>query len=136
METQKIKETLPVTRTLRATVTEDLLAVRVGSGTLRVLGTPVLARLYEQAAQELAGLYCDVGMTTVGTALSLSHDAPTPCGMDFSVTVTLVGHEGRVFTFALEAADATGLISKGTHTRVAVPAEKFQAKADGRRNRP
>ena len=41
METQKIKETLPVTRTLRATVTEDLLAVRVGSGTLRVLGTPV-----------------------------------------------------------------------------------------------
>lgn len=83
MDTQETKNALPVTRTLRATVTEDLLAVRVGSGTLRVLGTPVLARLYEQAAQELAGLYCDVGMTTVGTALSLSHDAPTPCGMDF-----------------------------------------------------
>jgi fluoroacetyl-CoA thioesterase len=134
MNEAKKKQALPVTRTLHASVTEEMLAIHVGSGTLRVLGTPVLARLYEQAAQELAGLYCDAGTTTVGTAISLSHDAPTPCGMEFSVTVTLVKHEGRLFEFALEAADATGPISKGTHTRVAVYAEKFQAKADAKGN--
>lgn len=113
-------------------VTEDMLAVRVGSGTLKVLGTPVLAMLYENAAMQLAAEYCEPGATTVGCALSLSHDAPTPLGMEFTVTVTLVQQEKRVFEFALEASDERGIISKGTHTRVAVMAEKFQQKANAK----
>ena len=127
METAK-----PVSKTLTQTVTEDMLAVRVGSGTLRVLGTPVLARLYEQAAQLLAGTYCEAGTTTVGCSLSLSHDAPTPLGMEFTVTATLVKHEGRIFEFDLEATDAKGVISRGKHTRAAVFSDKFQAKADAK----
>ncbi|MEE3381711.1 MAG: hotdog domain-containing protein [Succiniclasticum sp.] len=127
METAK-----PVSKTLTQTVTEDMLAVRVGSGTLRVLGTPVLARLYEQAAQLLAGTYCEAGTTTVGSFISLSHDAPTPLGMAFTVTATLTKHEGRIFEFDLEAKDETGVISRGRHTRVAVYSEKFQAKADAK----
>lgn len=122
----------PVSKTICKTVTEDMLAVEVGSGTLRVLGTPVLAALYENAAMLLAGDYCEAGMTTVGTSLSLSHDAPTPLGMEFSVTARLSRQEGRHFEFSLEARDTTGIISQGTHTRVAVAAERFQAKADGK----
>ena len=84
----------------------------------------------EAVRDKLTAENCEPGMTTVGCALSLSHDAPTPLGMDFTVTVTLVKQEKRVFEFALEARDERGIISKGTHTRVAVMAEKFQQKAD------
>ena len=94
-------------KTITKTVTEDMLAVSVGSGTLQVLGTPVLAQL---------------------------HDAPTPLGMDIKVTVTLVKHEKRFFEFQLEASDETGIISKGSHTRVAVESKKFQHKADDKLN--
>ena len=41
-------------KTITKTVTEDMLAVFVGSVTLQVLGTPVLAQLYENAAMQLA----------------------------------------------------------------------------------
>lgn len=122
----------PAAKTITKTVTEELLAVHVGSGTLRVLGTPVLAALYENAAMLLAGDYCEAGMTTVGTALSLSHEASTPLGMEFSVTATLIKQEGRVFEFALEARDEAGVISKGVHTRVCVAAKRFQEKADAK----
>ena len=119
-------------KSIATKVTEDMLAVHVGSGTLSVLGTPVLAMLYENAAMQLAAEYCEPGTTTVGCALSLSHDAPTPLGMEFTVTVTLVKQEKRVFEFMLEASDECGVISKGTHTRVAVSSEKFQQKADAK----
>ena len=62
-------------KTITKTVTEDMLAVSVGSGTLQVLGTPVLAQLYESAAMQLAAEYCDNEFTTVGCFISLSHDA-------------------------------------------------------------
>ena len=119
-------------KTITKTVTQEMLAVHVGSGTLNVLGTPVLASLYENAAVQLAAEYCDGNTTTVGPSLSLTHDAPTPLGMEFSVTATLLKQEGRIFTFALEARDAVGVISTGTHTRVAVFSERFQEKADAR----
>ena len=99
-------------KTITKTVTEDMLAVSVGSGTLQVLGTPVLAQLYESAAMQLAAEYCDSGFTTVGCFLSLSHDAPTPLGMEIKVTAILVKHEKRFFEFQLEASDETGIISK------------------------
>ena len=60
-------------KTITKTVTEDMLAVSVGSGTLKVLGTPVLAQLYENIAMQLAAEYCDNEFTTVGCFLSLSH---------------------------------------------------------------
>ena len=121
-------------KTITKTVTEDMLAVSVGSGTLQVLGTPVLAQLYESAAMQLAAEYCDSGFTTVGCFLSLRHDAPTPLGMEIKVTATLVKHEKRFFEFQLEASDETGIISTGSHTRVAVESKKFQHKADDKLN--
>ena len=121
-------------KTITKTVTEDMLAVSVGSGTLKVLGTPVLAQLYENLAMQLAAEYCDPGLTTVGCSLTLSHDAPTPLGMGIKVTVTLAKHEKRLFEFQLEASDDTGIISRGSHTRVAVESKKFQHKADDKLN--
>lgn len=119
-------------KVLRAPVTEQMLAVHVGSGTLRVLATPAVCALFEQAASALAQALVPAGQTTVGVSLCVDHLAPTPLGGQVAVTAELVSHEGRAFQFRLLAEDGAGVVAKGTHTRAAVDSARFQAKAEKR----
>ena len=116
------------------TVTEDMLAGNVGSGDLRVLATPAVIALMENTAAELAGYLLGEGLTTVGTAISVDHTAPTPLGAEVRVCAELTDSDGRLFRFKVEAFDKGGKISEGKHTRVSVKAEKFQKKADEKFN--
>lgn len=120
------------TTVLTRTVTEDMLASTIGSGSLRVLGTPCLCTLFEQASAELASTRVGPGETTVGTSLTVDHTAPTPLGGHVTVTSTLVSRDGRTFTFEVHAEDARGACAVGTHTRVSVDPARFQARADAR----
>ena len=70
--------------------------------------------------------------TTVGTALSMTHDAPSPVGAVVTVTAVLEKREGRKFSFSLEASDNAGPIAKGTHQRVSVRKATFADKARAR----
>lgn len=116
-----------------ATVTREMLANAVGSGSLPVLATPVVAALLEEAACTLAQGELGEGLTTVGTKICLSHDAPSAEGAHVWAQATLTSQEGRVFRFALEARDDAGVIASGTHERVSVKAATFPAKAEARR---
>ena len=82
----------------------------------------------ELAQKELA----DDELTTVGTMISIEHISPTPIAAEVTAKAILKKIDGRMFYFDVEAYDKKGLIAKGTHTRVSVKAEKFQAKADGK----
>lgn len=124
------KESLSLT----AAVSEERLAVNVGSGDLRVLATPSVAALMEGAAAKLAEKYLDEGFTTVGTEISIMHISPTPFGAEFEAKATLAERDGRLFRFEIEASDRNGLIAEGTHSRFAVKADKFQEKADAKFN--
>ncbi len=115
------------------TVREDMLAVKVGSGTLRVLATPVLAAIFEKAAVQLAASFLQPGWTTVGTEILIQHQAPTPLGVSITATAILTKREGRTFYFNLSAQDEQGLVASGKHIRVAVAAERFQQKAETRK---
>ncbi|MCH4238823.1 MAG: dihydrolipoamide acyltransferase [Oscillospiraceae bacterium] len=117
---------------LKQKVTEDMLAVNVGSGSLRVLATPVICTLFEKASAQLAQKFLPADQTTVGSAISVEHAAPTPLGMTITVTADLTAHEGRTFSFELMAQDEQGVCASGTHTRVAVGSERFQQKADAK----
>lgn len=113
-------------------VTEDMLAVNVGSGGLRVLATPAVAALMEEASYKLAETICPDGITTVGTALDLCHTSPTPLGAVVRVESTLTEKTDRTMTFAVVAWDNAGEIARATHTRVTVKGEKFQIKANSK----
>ena len=115
------------------TVREDMLAVKVGSGTLRVLATPALAALFEKAAVQLAASFLQPGWTTVGTEILIQHQVPTPLGALIKATAVLTKREDRTFYFNLSAQDAQGLVASGKHIRVAVAAERFQQKAETRK---
>ncbi len=115
------------------TVDESRLACNMGSGSLRVLATPALVALMENAAAALAqDILNSDELTTVGTAINIEHTSPTPLGAEITATARLIENDGRTFRFDVFAEDKKGKIAKGTHTRVSVKAKKFQIKADGK----
>lgn len=111
-------------------VTEDMLAVNVGSGSLRVLATPTVVALMEEASTKLADTFLDECLTTVGTMVEIQHISPSPIGAKIKVESKLISNDGRSFKFEVTAYDNAGMIANGTHNRVSVKSEKFQKKAD------
>lgn len=104
-------------------------AARLGSGSVPVLGTPVLVQLMEAAAvQALEGRLLP-GLTSVGGRIDVRHLAPTPVGMDVRVRAELVKTDGRRLTFHVEAWDEVERIGEATHERFVVGEEGFTAGA-------
>lgn len=126
MTEPKIGESIKV----EATVTKELLASTVGSGTVDVYATPMVVALMENAAAALAKKYLNEGFTTVGTKISIEHLSATPLGAQVYATATLTESDTRKFEFTVEAYDHAGLIAKGTHQRFSVNAEKFLSRAN------
>ncbi len=111
------------------TVTEEMTALRMGSGSLEVLATPALAALMEAAAcAAVEGMPGD-GQTSVGTALNLQHTSATPVGMRVRCTATLVSLEGRKLVFEISASDEKGEIARAVHERFLVYGDRFLEKA-------
>ena len=103
----------------------------MGSGTLDVFATPAMIALMEQTAWQSVTPYLEEGQGTVGIRLEISHDAPTPLGMEVSCESELVEIDGRRLVFEVVAKDALGtIIGKGRHERFIIDEEKFQKKAD------
>ncbi len=116
--------------TIEAVVTQQMTALEVGSGSLKVYATPMVCALMENAAADLAQKQLEQGITTVGTAISIEHLSPTPVGAKVRAQAEIMSIEGRIFKFEVTAFDDLGVIAKGTHTRVSVKADSFQKKAD------
>lgn len=118
------------------TVTEEQLAVNVGSGIVRVLATPMMVAAIEKTASESVAPRLAEGSTTVGTKIDVTHCAATPAGMKVHVEteLTAVSPNGRGLTFHVAAYDEKGLIGEGTHERVVVYKDRFEQKAEAKKN--
>ncbi len=111
-------------------VTTEMLASRVGSGSIDVFSTPaMIAEIERTAAQSIAPLL-DEGKTTVGTHISVNHTDATPEGMSVTVRteLTAVSDNGRFLTFEAEVYDQCSIVGKGTHIRAIIDAERFMTK--------
>jgi fluoroacetyl-CoA thioesterase len=64
---------------------------------------------------------------TVGIHINVSHTAATPPGMTVTVKGRLDKVDGRKLSFSLEAFDDREIISRGTHDRFIIDADKFNA---------
>ena len=121
------------TATRQRIVTPDTLACQVGSGSVTVFATPMVAALMEGTAADLAQAALAEGLTTVGTQITVNHNAPSVEGMTVTAEATLLETDGRTFQFSLRAWDDAGEIATGTHTRVSVKTERFLEKAAQRK---
>lgn len=118
---------------VKATVTDEVTAAKMKSGSLAVLATPFMVALMEQAAAELCEKFTQEGISTVGTSLNIKHLAPTPVGAEVKAVAELLSFDGRKAEFKVEAYDEIGLIGEGTHERFTIKIDRFMEKANERK---
>lgn len=117
-----------LTYTSSLVVEEQHLAVNMGSGDLRVLATPSMIALMEEAAMRAVASFIPTGTTTVGGHMSSTHIKPTAHGREISATATLLEIDGKKLKFAVVARDEDGVIGEGEHLRFIVDRERFMAR--------
>ena len=103
-------------------------APRVGSGRVPVLATPVMINVIEAAALAAVEHLLPAGHQSLGIHLDVRHFAATPVGMRVTATAELIGVEGRTLSFRVAAQDEKEPIGDGTHQRVVVNVERFDAR--------
>jgi len=110
-------------------------AHHVGSGKIKVLATPVMVMLLEEAALNAVEEHLPAGFQTVGTRLDISHVAATPVGMRVTASAEVTEVVGRKLTFRLWADDEVERIGEGMHERIVVQVDRFdervRRKSDG-----
>jgi fluoroacetyl-CoA thioesterase len=119
-------ELLGRTATREFVVSHADTAVAVGSGSMPVLGTPVLLAWCEAAT--CAALDLHDPQTSVGTRVALEHLAPSSVGATIDVTATVAYVDGRLVRFTVEARQGDVLVGSGEITRVIVDAERFMSR--------
>jgi predicted thioesterase len=117
-----------LTGTAELVVGEQHTAPRVGSGRIRVLATPVMINLVEAAALAAVEQSLPEHHQSLGTRLDMTHVAATPVGMRVRATAEVVRVEGRTIHFRVRAEDERELIGEGTHDRVVVNVDRFEAR--------
>lgn len=113
-------------------VSENDLAVNVGSGSLPVFATPTMIMLMEKAACNCLADFLEGDETSVGTEMNVKHVSATPCGMNVTAEAVLTEINGREFAFRVKASDEAGVIGEGLHKRFLVYGEKFTAKTNAK----
>ncbi len=113
-----------------AASTEILVGTRdtahhVGSGKIKVLATPVMVMLLEEAALNAVEGLLPAGRQTVGTRLDVSHVAATPVGMRVTAHAEVIEVDGRKLKFRVWAEDDVERIGEGIHERIVVDVERF-----------
>lgn len=103
-------------------------APHVGSGKIKVLATPVMVMLLEEAALNAVEELLPDGYQTVGTRLDISHIAATPVGMRVTAFAEVTEVAGRKLTFRVWADDEAERIGNGVHQRIIVQVDRFDAR--------
>jgi predicted thioesterase len=95
---------------------------------VRVLATPVMINMMEAAALDAIENLLPAGHQSLGTHLDVGHYAATPVGMTLRATAKVTEIDGRNIMFRVEAFDDRERVGDGTHTRVVVNVERFDAR--------
>jgi fluoroacetyl-CoA thioesterase len=104
-------------------------APHVGSGKIKVLATPVMVSLMEEAALNAVEGWLPPGHQTVGTRLDITHTAATPVGLHVTAGAELIRVDGKRLTFRVWADDEQERIGQGTHERIVVNVASFDGRA-------
>ena len=115
------------------TITEEHTAQHVGSGAVRVLATPHMVLLMEQASVAAVDHLLPADTCTVGAHLDVRHLEPTPVGLKVRAVAELIEIDGPRLTFRLQVREApfgeAQLVGGGIHRRVIVNLQRFADRA-------
>lgn len=114
--------------TSELTVTDAVTAVKVGSGDMPVLATPVMMALMENAAMLAVRDALPEGCTTVGGHIESSHLKPSKVGDVVRAEAEVTKVDGKKIVFKVSAYSGDILLGEGTHLRFIVDRDKFMSK--------
>lgn len=103
-------------------------AQHLRSGAVKVLATPIMVALMEEAARHAIDPLLETDQVSVGMALAVKHQAATPIGMRVTARAELLTVAERTLTFRVEAHDEREMVGEGTHVRAIVNRERFLAR--------
>jgi predicted thioesterase len=109
-------------------VTDDVTAVKIGSGDMAVLATPAMMALMENAAMLAVADELPEGCTTVGGHIASSHLKPSKVGDTVTATAEVVKVDGKKIEYKVSAYSGDVLIGEGSHLRFVVDRERFLSK--------
>jgi len=107
-------------------VTEDDLALHLGSGALKVYATPAMVRFIELTCRKLIEPKLPEGQSTVGVDIHVKHLAPTPLGGKVRVRAEITEIEGNLIHFQAEVWDTEEKIGEAEHQRAVIDIARFQ----------
>lgn len=110
-------------------VSEVDTALHLGTGDVRVLSTPRIVELCEQATVRALEGMVQEGRTSVGFRVEVTHLAPIAVGSSVVAAATLERTEGKRLVFNVTVSDRCGLVAAGKVTRVLVDRAAFLDKA-------
>jgi predicted thioesterase len=114
------------------TVEDQHTAAHIGSGSLRVLATPVMISVMEGVSHRLLAERLPEGRSSVGILVNVRHLAPTPLGSAVRVRTEVIAVEGSRVTFRVQAFDETELAGEGEHQRVVIDVARFLQRVEAK----
>ncbi len=112
-------------------VKEEHTAYHIGSGAVRVLGTPIMIAFMEINAMEMLQAHLDEDHTTVGTRVDVRHLAPSPQGAEVTVDAEVLEVSGPKITLSVYAWYGETLIGTGMHWRYIINIDQFRQGLEG-----
>ncbi len=130
---ENLELSVGMTGTAQMQVTEDYLATKFVTGSVRSLGTPMLINLMSVAAYNAVKDYLPEGYITVSTMVNVRHLAATPLGMMVTAKAELISVEGLKLVFKVEAYDEVEKVGEGIVERFVVNVDRFNRKIEERK---
>lgn len=111
---------------ISTSVTDQDTAISLHSGDVRVLGTPRVVALCEEAAVAAIARLLPPGATSVGTSISIEHLAASAVGATVTATAVVTDVVERRVEFDVELAEGDKIAAAGTHVRFVVDRARFE----------
>ena len=113
-------------------VMEEHSAIQLGSGSMRVLATPMMIRFMEITSHRLLEQHLPDGLSSVGIHVDVRHQAPTPINNQVRVRSEIVElNESRVL-FSVTAWDDLEQVGTGFHQRVIIDLARFMKRVEAK----
>ena len=115
-------------------VKEEHSALQLGSGSMRVLATPMMIRFMELISHRLLAQHLPEGYSSVGVHVDVRHLAPTPINKTVRVRCEILEVKERGIKFSVTAWDEIEKIGAGHHKRVIIEVDRFFSRVEAKRN--
>lgn len=110
------------------TVTQEVTAFSQGTGDAKVLSTPALLQVMQQATMDALEGNLPEGTITAGLRINLDHLIGVETGATVHAQATLTRMEGRRLIFESEATSGDDLVGVGRIIRVMINEDTFLAR--------